>query len=499
MELFTIGAFIEHESRSQVVAWPVPAYAQTKLPVSDQPSNLDLDALEWGRKLQGPSTTHNGHNGWQTPATPPDLEGSVRSSPSDQHTAEIVQSASNQPQNRWRLAANALIFFTNGFNDAAPGALIPYMERDFAIGYAIVSLVFVTNAIGFISAAPLVQAIDKRYGRARAYMIATGMISASYVAVVCDPPFPVVVLAFLPLGMGIALTLAMNNVFCANLANRTTILGFMHGGYGVGGTVAPLVATSMVSHGARWSLFYVLPLVLALFNMALSGWSFKNYEKDSSVQLSLTLDRPTARRAAESGGPTKGQVLKQTLKNRTTLLGALFIFAYQGAEVSISGWVISFLITYRGGKPSQVGYVTAAFWGGIAVGRFTLPPAAHKIGERIAVAALVIGAAAFQLIVWLVPNVIGDAVAVSIVGLLLGPVYPCATSVFSRLLPRSIQMSSLGFVSAMGSSGGAVAPFFTGLLAQKVGTVVLNPICIGLFVVMELSWFLLPKEEKRTV
>ena len=58
-------------------------------------------------------------------------------------------------------------------------------------------------------------------------------------------------------------------------------------------------------------------------------------------------------------------------------------------------------------------------------------------------------------------------------------------------------MSALSFVSAMGSSGGAVAPFFTGLLSQKVGTFVLHPICIGLFAVMEIAWASLPRIGKR--
>jgi len=55
----------------------------------------------------------------------------------------------------------------------------------------------------------------------------------------------------------------------------------------------------------------------------------------------------------------KMQQMKEALKNPATLAGALFIFAYQGAEVSTSGWVISFLISYRGGDPSKVGYVTS--------------------------------------------------------------------------------------------------------------------------------------------
>jgi hypothetical protein len=30
--------------------------------------------------------------------------------------------------------------------------------------------------------------------------------------------------------------------------------------------------------------------------------------------------------------------------------------------VSISGWIISYLINYRDGDPAKVGYVTAGFW-----------------------------------------------------------------------------------------------------------------------------------------
>lgn len=88
-------------------------------------------------------------------------------------------------------------------------------------------------------------------------------------------------------------------------------------------------------------------------------------------------------------------------------------------------------------------------------------------------------------------------VAVSILGFLLGPVYPCAQTIFTRLLPGSAQVIAIGFISSAGSSGGAVVPFTTGLLAQASGTWVLHPVCIGFFVVMLASWALLPKVGKR--
>jgi len=186
------------------------------------------------------------------------------------------------------------------------------------------------------------------------------------------------------------------------------------------------------------------------------------------------------------------------MKNKTTIIGATFIFAYQGAEVSISGWVISYLISFRGGDPYKVGFVTAGFWGGITLGRFVLSHATPRIGEQLSVYILLAGTLAFQLLVWQVPNIITEAVAVSIEGLLLGPIYPSTQTIFTRLLPANIQMTSISFISSAGSSGGAVIPLIVGLASASAGTWVLHPICISMFAVMTACLLLLPKVVKPT-
>jgi len=262
----------------------------------------------------------------------------------------------------------------------------------------------------------------------------------------------------------------------------------------------------VTSGGLPWSRFYLLVLSIALFNGAFAGWSFWNYEKEAASSSILTEAERTTSTGQNAPRRTQTPISKpsdqlramlKAFKNKVVLLGALFIFAYQGAEVSISGWVISFLISTRHGDPRSVGYTTAGFWGGIMLGRFVLSAPAHKIGEKIFVYGVVLGAAAFQMLVWFVPNVIGDAVAVAIVGLLLGPIYPCATVIFSSAISRQEQVSGLSVISAFGSSGGAVAPLITGILAQAVGTFVLHPIVIGLFAVMLGCWYGLPNMRKR--
>ena len=87
------------------------------------------------------------------------------------------------------------MLFCNGANDSAPGALLPYMEDHYHIGYAIVSLIFISNAVGFIAAAFFVYAWDHKLGRARVLMVCDALCIVAYVIMAVAPPFPVFALA----------------------------------------------------------------------------------------------------------------------------------------------------------------------------------------------------------------------------------------------------------------------------------------------------------------
>ena len=296
----------------------------------------------------------------------------------------VVQSVTNPPMNKWRLLATCLMNLGSGLNDSAPGPLIPYIEKEYNIGYAIVALIFVTNALGFITAAFCTHAIESRLGRARGYALGLSVLAASYIAIVCKPPFPVIVVSYFFIGFGIAVPLAYNNVFCANLVNSTAALGALHGSYGIGGIVGPLIATAIASHDPRWTFFYFAPLGLSLFNICYSLWAFWGYEKDSSRQMqSNALELTPSRRENATIDVSKKQILKQAINNRVTLLGALFIFAYQGAEVSVSVWVVSFLISNRDADISTFGYVTSGFLGRHYSRAILALPSRPKDGQKV--------------------------------------------------------------------------------------------------------------------
>jgi fucose permease len=79
--------------------------------------------------------------------------------------------------------------------------------------------------------------------------------------------------------------------------------------------------------------------------LAAAGWSFKNYEKEETTKM--VQDQMNSPNEKETTVINRRTIFFRALKTRTTIMGALFIFMYQGGEVSESGWFISYLVSTR--------------------------------------------------------------------------------------------------------------------------------------------------------
>ncbi|KAK9363596.1 major facilitator superfamily domain-containing protein [Lipomyces starkeyi] len=449
--------------------------------------------------------------------------GSGRSSPAlsngadNEPDVQRVYTFAEVPKNKWRLLASCWTVFALGMSDGAPGALLPYIEEYYNIDYAEVSTIWMANTIGFIVTAVISHYIYVRIGRAGMLTAGPAILVIMYALIVPAPPFGVVIVGFFFGGLGMACVVANVNVFLSYLAHTEACFGLVHGSYGVGATISPLIATAMVSRGIKWSYFYSLMLVFNAFGALLSAWAFKGCDRDLGT-LHMLKKYQKLRNAAQTADAIvpvtslasnmppmtvsfentvtsqhERSVYRQALRDRVTWLAAALILFYQGAEVSIGGWIVSFMIDTRHGDPTAVGYVASGFWAGITIGRFVLNQFLTKLfSPRAVIFVLLAVAVSFELITWLVPNVIGDAVAVSVVGLFVGPMYPSAITAISHLLPRLTQNFSVTIVTAFGSCGGALWPFITGLLAQTKGTFVVHPVAIGLFGGMCVCWSLIP-------
>lgn len=103
---------------------------------------------------------------------------------------------------------------------------------------------------------------------------------------------------------------------------------------------------------------------------------------------------------------------------------------------------------------------------------------------------------AFALVLWLVAQFYVSAVAVSLQGFFLGPLFPGVVVMVTKLVPRHLHVTSIGFVAAFGGSGAAILPFAVGVLAQAKGVKVLQPFIVALSGAILLTWLGLPRVSK---
>src|ERR1700738_979206 len=101
----------------------------------------------------------------------------------------------------------------SGLNDGAPGALLPSLERYYSLNYAVVSLIFLSIAFGFIFAALLSNRLHILLGRCKSMIIGAALQGSSYVIFCTHPPYGAVVAGFWLAGFGISFQLAHWNSY----------------------------------------------------------------------------------------------------------------------------------------------------------------------------------------------------------------------------------------------------------------------------------------------
>lgn len=156
-----------------------------------------------------------------------------------------------------------------------------------------------------------------------------------------------------------------------------------------------------------------------------------------------------------------------------------------------------FMRELRDGEPFASGMVATGFWLGITLGRVVLGFITGRIGEKMAVTVYLGLCVGLQILFWQINSFVSSAIFIAVLGFFLGPLFPAAIMVATKLLPRRLHVSAIGFVAAFGSSGAAVFPFAVGAIAQGTGVWVLQPFALALIAGIFIIWVILPGGIKK--
>ncbi|KAB5540536.1 major facilitator superfamily domain-containing protein [Coniochaeta sp. 2T2.1] len=403
-----------------------------------------------------------------------------------------------------KLISAGFSFFVAGVNDGSIGALIPYVIRSYGITTAIISSLYAASLAGWIAAAVSNTHLSQRLDLGAMLMLGAALQTlAQALRSWPIPPFGLYITTFFLTSLGQAFQDSHANTYVASRQGSTAVhrwLGFIHAMYMAGCLVGPFAGNGIASATAdgtgesKWYLFYTVPLALGVLNMVLVGVAFrdslgmvkKSREGCDDGQMLGGEDKKSAK-----------ELIKAALSTRSVWLLSLFFFFYLGTVVTASGWVVEFLVEARGGGLAQVGYVPAGFSGGCLLGRILLPEPTHRLGERRMIMLYCVLCLAFQLVFWLVPNIIAASVAISFLGFFSGPFFATAISVGARIFPAAISTTAMSFVFVFAQMGGSLFPIITGVVGAHVGVKVLQPMLVGLITATGISWLLVPQPQSK--
>ncbi|KAL6714773.1 hypothetical protein ACLMJK_008199 [Lecanora helva] len=392
----------------------------------------------------------------------------------------------NNPKiNTWRLAAIYYAFIVFGANDASYGALVPYIEEDYGLSYLVTSLVFLSPFAGYTFSALFSDRLHRLSGRRGIAIIGPASKLIAYIVISCHPPYPAVVVILALVGIGNGLLDAAWNAWIGTMDHPNQLLGLLHGCYGLGATLSPIIATSMVTRGHLnwWTFYYLMAGLVALEMIVVTSvfWS------ETGLKY-----RDTNRADGEEKGMTR-----RALRNKVTWICSALFLTYVGTEVSLGGWIVTFMLRVRHARPFPSGMTATGFWLGLTVGRIILGFITPKIGEGPAISVYIVFAVGLQLIFWLVPQFFVSAIAIALVGFFIGPIFPSGVVAATKLLPTELHVAAIGFSAAFGGGGAAVLPFAVGAIAQARGVQTLQPIVVALLAGLLGIWLCLPKIPKH--
>ncbi|KAL5481131.1 hypothetical protein ACEPAI_10072 [Sanghuangporus weigelae] len=388
------------------------------------------------------------------------------------------------------IAALMWAMFLMGWNDGTAGPLLPALQRTYHVGFAIVSLVFVANGVGFVSASIANVSVAQKIGFGKTLVIGSLAQLAAYTVQCSAPPFPVFVLAYVSSGVGVSLQLAQIMDFAVSLNKNAALkMAILHASFGMGALCSPLAATQFAAMPDRWSFHFLVSLGCAIINTTSLSIVFRFKPLNDVLEKAGQTIRPAS--------ASQDNRYAQLLRLKVVHFLAFFIFAYVGVEVALAGWIVTFVIDERGGGSSS-GYLTSGFFGGVTLGRICLLWLNRLVGERRVIWLYIFLSIGLEITIWLVPSLVANAVAVSFIGVFLGPIYPIVMNITGRLMPPWLMSGAIGWIAGFGQAGTAVVPFVTGAMASKFGVMSLQPLIVTVLSIMVGLWAAVPPDQQRS-
>jgi FHS family L-fucose permease-like MFS transporter len=379
------------------------------------------------------------------------------------------KSASETENINYSFALTSLtsLFFMWGFITCLNDILIPHLKGIFDLSYSQAMLVqFCFFGAYFIVSVPAGKIVNKlgfQKGIVIGLVIA-GLGCFAFYPAAAMHSYPIFLMALFILASGITVLQVSANPYVSILGKPKTAasrLNMTQAFNSLGTTVAPFFGAYLILNQVTESVSVTqqaesvqLPYIMLAGLLLILAAIF------SYIKLPVVEQIKTVKNEKQING--------SAWQYRHLVLGAIGIFVYVGAEVSIGSFLVNFFNdpNIAGLEESEAAKYIAYYWGGAMVGRFTGAAVMQKLAAGkvlafnacIAVACIVIAIlSSGQVAMW----------SILLVGLCNSIMFPTIFSLAIHGLGQHTSQAS--GILCLAIVGGAILPLIQGVLADSIG------------------------------
>jgi MFS transporter, FHS family, glucose/mannose:H+ symporter len=253
-------------------------------------------------------------------------------------------------------------------------------------------------------------------------------------------------LFFLIFGLGLGLTMTATSMFisrrCAD--RRGAALSLLNACWALGAVLCPVLASLWVKRWEPGNIFLAYAFVLMLV--------FASIIRHHSASTHTTI------RPGIKPGPVPLTLI---------FLIGFVAFLYVGVEVSVSGWMMSYVHRMTISHNQLPPFAVSCFWIALLCGRAVTPLLLRRLSEMQVLTASVAAALISVLFLILNRTTFGIVLSATSAGLTLGPVYPMC---LARALALAHDSPNTKWIFATSGFGGALLPWLTGKVSTHNGS-----------------------------
>jgi MFS transporter, FHS family, glucose/mannose:H+ symporter len=337
---------------------------------------------------------------------------------------------------RIALAGGFLAFFVSGGAVSLYGPAAPAFRRVFGVETFISGLPASVHPFVALAGVLLWAGLSRRLRPGRFMAVAVGTLGLGALGVALAPSMAAVLSWVVLIGFGFGvLSNSMNSIYPRDTGPRTAVtVGRMHGAFGVGAVVTPLILA--------WGGYTTAYLVIAVLAVA---------------AMPLLARTPALPELPAPTGEAAGAV------RRSVWWFAALFGCYVATESATGAWLATHLQGVGWSEPAAARW-TSAFWLVFTVGRFAVAPLALRIppGRLVRIA---MPGAAVMLLLASVPALAPYALVAA--GVFAAPVFPSAMVWLIRSAPSARNGTTAAMIA--GTIGATVGPAAVGATHTVVG------------------------------